>query len=157
LGVIAYNESDVDLMARLMRAEAEDQGQLGELLVGNVGVNRVIADCLDFKDVRTVSQMVYQSPGGFEATQYSYFYQRAREQEKRLARKTLKGLKTIPPSIPCTTINHLKARHVVPSGLVSITSEDLRIIASIQQQPLLVHRYTKAKHRHLKAFLIWAS
>jgi N-acetylmuramoyl-L-alanine amidase len=96
LGVIAYNESDVDLMARLMRAEAEDQGNLGELLVGNVGVNRVIADCLDFKDVRTVSQMVFQSPGGFEAVQYSYFYQRAREQEKRLARKTLKGLKYHP-------------------------------------------------------------
>jgi N-acetylmuramoyl-L-alanine amidase len=96
LGVIAYNESDVDLMARLMRAEAEDQGQLGELLVGNVGVNRVIADCLDFKDVRTVSQMVFQSPGGFEAVQYSYFYQRAREQEKRLPRKTLKGLKYHP-------------------------------------------------------------
>jgi N-acetylmuramoyl-L-alanine amidase len=96
LGVIAYNENDVDLMARSMRAEAEDQGQLGELLVGNVGVNRVIAECLDFKDVQTVSQMVYQSPGGFEATQYSYFYQRAREQETRLARKTLKGLKYHP-------------------------------------------------------------
>ena len=96
MGVIAYNSNDVDLLARLLRAEAEDQGELGELLVGNVGVNRVIADCLDFKDVRTVSQMVFQSPGGFEAVQHSYFYQRAREKEKNLAYKVLKGLKYHP-------------------------------------------------------------
>ncbi|WEG13057.1 cell wall hydrolase [Pullulanibacillus sp. KACC 23026] len=96
MAVIQYNESDVDLLARLMRAEAEDQGDLGELLVGNVGVNRVRADCLDFEDVRTISQMVYQSPGGFEATQHSYFYQRARENEKKLARNVLKGLRYHP-------------------------------------------------------------
>ncbi len=35
--------------------------------------------------------MVYQSPGGFEATQKGYFYQRARDPEKRLARRTING------------------------------------------------------------------
>lgn len=96
MGGIQHNDNDVDQLARLLRAEAEDQGELGELLVGNVGVNRVKAECLDFKDVRTVSQMIYQSPGGFEAVQHSYFYQRAREKEKRLARKVLKGLRYHP-------------------------------------------------------------
>src|SRR6185437_7747913 len=61
------------------------------LMVGNVGVNRVRADCLDFKDIRTLQQMVYQRPGGFEATIKGYFYQRAREQDKRLARRVING------------------------------------------------------------------
>ena len=78
LARVAANEAQVSLLARLMRAEAEGDGQLGILLVGNVGVNRVVADCLDFKNVRTLEQMVYESPGGFEATQQGYFYQRER-------------------------------------------------------------------------------
>ena len=57
-----------------MRAEAVDEGELGMLMVGNVGVNRVLADCLTFKDITTVSQMIYQSPGGFSGTSSSLFY-----------------------------------------------------------------------------------
>ncbi|MGE7917325.1 cell wall hydrolase [Viridibacillus sp. NPDC093762] len=74
-----------------MRAEAEGEGELGMLMVGNVSVNRVLASCLDFTDIRTIEQMVFQSPGGFEATQKGYFYQRAREQDKRLARRVING------------------------------------------------------------------
>ncbi len=33
MGVIAYNEEDVKLLARLMRAEAEGEGQQGMLMV----------------------------------------------------------------------------------------------------------------------------
>ncbi|MUK89604.1 cell wall hydrolase [Ornithinibacillus sp. L9] len=91
MGVIPYTEKDVDLLARLLRAEAEGEGKQGMLLVGNVGVNRVRADCLDFKDIRNMNDMVFQSPGGFEATQKGYFYQGARETEKQLARKVIKG------------------------------------------------------------------
>ena len=36
------------MLARLMRAEAEGEGELGMLMVGNVGVNRVRGDCMDF-------------------------------------------------------------------------------------------------------------
>ncbi|WP_047983828.1 cell wall hydrolase [Ornithinibacillus californiensis] len=89
--VIAHNEKDVDLLARLIRAEAEGDGELGMLMVGNTGVNRVRADCLDFKDIRSINDMVFQRPGGFEATIKGYFYQRARDSEKRLARRTIKG------------------------------------------------------------------
>lgn len=91
MSVIAHNTAEVDLLARLIRAEAEGDGNLGMIMVGNVGVNRVRADCLDFKDIRTITHMVYQSPGGFEATQKGYFYQPARDNERRLARRVLRG------------------------------------------------------------------
>lgn len=91
MGVVAYNSEEVKLLARLIRAEAEGDGKLGMLMVGNTGINRVIANCLDFKDIRTIKQMVFQSPGGFEATQKGYFYQRARQSEIDLARKVIAG------------------------------------------------------------------
>ncbi|HHU55729.1 MAG TPA: cell wall hydrolase [Acholeplasmataceae bacterium] len=91
MAVIKHNEEEVKLLARLMRAEAESEGQLGMLLVGNVGVNRVLARCLDFVDIRTITQMVFQRPGGFESTLYSYFYQAARSLDIRLARRCING------------------------------------------------------------------
>ncbi len=96
MGVIKYTDKDVSLLARLMRAEAESDGEIGMLLVGNVGVNRVRANCLDFKNIRTVEDMVFQRPGGFEATLHSYFYQAAREIDKKLARRVLNGETRVP-------------------------------------------------------------
>ena len=58
--LIKYSTKERDLLARLMRAEAIGEGELGMLMVGNVGVNRVLADCLTFKDIRSVERMVYQ-------------------------------------------------------------------------------------------------
>ncbi|MDQ0232211.1 cell wall hydrolase [Metabacillus malikii] len=98
MGVIPYTEEDVKLLARLLRAEGEGDGNLGMLMVGNTGVNRVRAGCLDFKDITTIRKMVFQSPGGFEATQKGYFYQRARENEINLARKVIKGQRHHPAS-----------------------------------------------------------
>jgi N-acetylmuramoyl-L-alanine amidase len=91
MAVIRYTEAEVQLLARLMRAEAEGEGKLGMLMVGNVCVNRVLCDCLDFKQIQSITQMVYQNPGGFEAVQKSYFYQRAREQDIALARQVIAG------------------------------------------------------------------
>lgn len=91
MGIIKYTTKEVDLLARLMRAEAEADGDLGMLMVGNVGVNRVRANCLDFKNIKTVEQMVFQHPAGFEATLYSYFYQPARDNERKLAKRVLNG------------------------------------------------------------------
>jgi len=98
MALIKTNSEDVRTLARLMRAEAEGEGELGMLMVGNVGVNRILGDCLDFKNIRTIDQMVYQSPGGFEATQKGYFYQRARDKEIRLARRVINGEKQHPAS-----------------------------------------------------------
>lgn len=98
MAVVKHTEEDVKLLARLMRAEAEGDGKLGMLMVGNTGVNRVRADCLDFTDINTLRRMVFQSPGGFEATQKGYFYQRAREQDIQLARKVINGKRYHPAS-----------------------------------------------------------
>ncbi|MEA3319699.1 MAG: cell wall hydrolase [Bacillota bacterium] len=90
---VKFTESDVALVARMMRAEAEGEGKQGMLYVGNVITNRAVADCLDFKEVRTIPQVIYQVQGGnysFEAVQKgNLFYNRARSVEKNLARKTL--------------------------------------------------------------------
>ncbi|WP_405097605.1 cell wall hydrolase [Oceanobacillus sp. FSL H7-0719] len=98
MAIVAHTEKDVDLLARLMRAEAEGDGDLGMLMVGNTGINRVLADCLDFTNIRNINDMVFQSPGGFEATQKGYFYQRARDSEKRLARRIIRGEQQHPAS-----------------------------------------------------------
>lgn len=98
MAVVNAKTEHVRQLARLMRAEAEGEGKLGMLMVGNVGINRVVANCLDFKDVRSIPNMVYQSPGGFEAIQKPYFYQRARQSELRLARQVIKGWKYHPAS-----------------------------------------------------------
>ncbi len=90
MAVVKATSSDIDLLARLLRAEAEGEGVRGMQLVGNVAINRVRVNCSDFKDIRTIPQMVYQKYA-FEAVQYGYFYQRAREKEKRLARRSIAG------------------------------------------------------------------
>ena len=90
---IPYRSTDVDLMARMMRAEAEGEGKQGMLYVGNVIVNRVVADCIDFNDLRSIEDVIFHVQGGnysFEAVQKgNLFYQRAREAERRLARQNL--------------------------------------------------------------------
>src|SRR5699024_11261786 len=86
MAVVAHTEKEVDLLARLLRAEAEGEGNLGMLMVGNVGINRVIENCLDFVHIRSIEEMVFQSTGGFEATKKGYFYQRTREIDKNIAR-----------------------------------------------------------------------
>lgn len=90
---VKHNNSDVALMARMMRAEAEGEGRMGMLMVGNVIVNRAKANCLDFKDVRSISDVIFQVQGGnysFEAVQKgNVFYQPARTVEKKLAQQVI--------------------------------------------------------------------
>ncbi|MCD7034735.1 cell wall hydrolase [Metabacillus sp. GX 13764] len=96
MAVISYNNAEVKLLARLMRAEAEGDGTKGMLLVGNVGVNRVRAKCLDFKGISSLKKMIYQRPGGFEATQRGYFFQRPRQKELSLAKRVINGQRFSP-------------------------------------------------------------
>lgn len=98
MAVVRATSEDERLLARLMRAEAEEDGRLGMLMVGNVGINRVIADCLDFNALRSIRDMVYQTPGGFEAIQKPYFYQKAREADINLAKQVIRGWKYHPGS-----------------------------------------------------------
>ena len=90
--LIKYSNKELELCARLMRAEALGDGELAMLMVGNVIVNRAIADCLDFKNIRTISDVVYQRPGGFVGANSSLFNSgSATKKEKELASRVLKG------------------------------------------------------------------
>ncbi len=91
MAMLAYTTKELDLTARLMRAEALGDGDLGMLMVGNVIVNRAISDCLDFKNIRTITQVINQSPGGFTGVNSSLFYSSSTTKEKALAERVLKG------------------------------------------------------------------
>ncbi|TXK83439.1 cell wall hydrolase [Paenibacillus sp. N3.4] len=95
MAVVKARDQDVAMLARLLRAEAEGEGEMGMLLVGNVGVNRIRANCSDFKGIRTIPQMINQ-PHAFEALLHGQYYQKAREREKRLARRAINGERHAP-------------------------------------------------------------
>ena len=91
MGIIKYTTKERDLLARLMRAEAVGEGNLGMLMVGNVGVNRVLADCLTFKDIKSISEMIYQNPGGFSGKDSPLFFSNPTTAEQNLADRVIKG------------------------------------------------------------------
>ncbi len=85
---IKYIQSDIDLLARIMRAEALGEGETGMLLVGNVVVNRAIAQCGPFKKVNSISKVVYQK-GQFDGVGKPLFRSSPTQKEKSLAKKCL--------------------------------------------------------------------
>ena len=90
--LLKYTSKELDLCARLMRAEALSDGNLAMLMVGNVIVNRAIANCLDFKKIRSITDVIYQNPGGFSGTNSKLFNSgSANNKEKELAKRVLKG------------------------------------------------------------------
>ena len=84
MAIINYTSKERDLLARLMRAEAVGEGNLGMLMVGNVGVNRTLGRCLTFKDINTISAMVYQNPGGFSGIDSPLFFSSPTTKERVL-------------------------------------------------------------------------
>jgi len=88
--IVKYNTKELDLLARIMRAEALNEGNLGMLMVGNVVVNRAIADCLTFKNVRTLTDVIYQ-PNQFVGTKGSLFQSKPTSKEKELAERVVRG------------------------------------------------------------------
>ena len=88
--LVNYTTKELDLLARIMRAEAQTEGDLGMLMVGNVVVNRVIADCYTFKNIDSIEEAIYQ-PNQFVGTSSSLFYGSATSKEKNLAERTLRG------------------------------------------------------------------
>ena len=88
--LINYSTKELDLCARIMRAEALAEGDLGMLMVGNVVVNRAIANCLDFTNVRTITDVIYQK-NQFSGTKSSLFQSPSTTKEKHLAKRVSKG------------------------------------------------------------------
>ena len=91
MGVISYNSKERDLLARLMRAEAIGEGNLGMLMVGNVGINRIIGNCYTFKNINSITEMIYQKPGGFSGINSPLFFSNPTTEERKLADRVLKG------------------------------------------------------------------
>ena len=89
--LVTYTSKELDLLARLMRAEALGEGDYGMLMVGNVAVNRVLVDCLAFRNITSVTQMVYQNPVGFAGINSSLFNSASTIKERELAQRVLKG------------------------------------------------------------------
>lgn len=88
--LINYTQKELELLARIMRAEALAEGNLGMLMVGNVVVNRSIANCLTFKNIRSITDAVYQK-NQFAGINGSLFQASPTTLEKQLAERVLKG------------------------------------------------------------------
>ena len=88
--VIDYTEKELELLARIMRAEALSEGDAGMIMIGNVIVNRCIANCYTFKDIRTITDAIYQE-NQFSGVNSSLFLGKPTSLEKRLAERALKG------------------------------------------------------------------
>ena len=85
-----YTNRELDLLARIMRAEALGEGNLGMLMVGNVVANRVLADCLTFQNVDSIYDALYQ-PNQFTGVNSSLFNATATTLEKQLAQRIVRG------------------------------------------------------------------
>ena len=88
--IVNYTTKELDLLARIMRAEAQTEGELGMLMVGNVIVNRVLVNCYTFKDIDSINDAIFQ-PNQFVGTNSSLFYGSATTSEKNLAKRILMG------------------------------------------------------------------
>ena len=91
MSVIRTTDTERDLLARLMRAEAVGEGDLGMLMVGNVVINRALANCLTFKNIDTISEVIYQNPGGFSGVDSPLFFSNPTTVERNLANRVIKG------------------------------------------------------------------
>lgn len=88
--LISYTSKELDLLARIMRAEALNEGELGMLMVGNVVVNRVVANCYTFKDLNSITDAIYQK-NQFSGINSSLFQANPTTSEKNLAERILRG------------------------------------------------------------------
>lgn len=90
MAIISSSTKEKELLARIMRAEALGDGNLAMLMVGNVIVNRVLADCLTFKNLRNITNVVYQK-NQFSGINSSLFVGNPTTKEKELANRILRG------------------------------------------------------------------
>lgn len=91
MSIIRSTDTERDLLARIMRAEAIGEGDLGMLMVGNVVINRALANCLTFTNVDTISKVIYQNPGGFSGIDSPLFFSNPTTVERNLADRVIKG------------------------------------------------------------------
>ena len=91
MSIVKFTENELNALARLMRAEAVGDGELGMLMVGNVVINRTLATCYTFRSTPTINDVIYQTPGGFSGIRSNLFYSNPTIKEKELARRVING------------------------------------------------------------------
>lgn len=92
---IAFNNKEVELLARLLKSEALGEGEQGMLLVGNVVVNRVAALCDVFRNVTTITEAIYQR-NAFAGVDTPLFNGPVNAKEKEIALRTIKSYRNAP-------------------------------------------------------------
>lgn len=112
--IITYTSEERNILARIMRAEALSDGNLGMLMVGNVVVNRVLVDCYTFKDIKTIKGAVYQEKQ-FAGIDNHLFYAAATTKELELADKVLKGKYYHPATNALWFYSPLKDQNCLPT------------------------------------------
>ncbi|GIW49507.1 MAG: hypothetical protein KatS3mg080_0118 [Anoxybacillus sp.] len=102
------------------------------------------ANCLDFEGLRTIRQMVFQSPGGFEAVQKGYFYQRARVNKTYVSPVvSFAGNVFTRQRIRFGFSDQMAiARH---NGLINGIRDVLRHIVFMHRRVLIVHAYIRRR------------
>lgn len=88
--IINCTTKEKDLLARIIRAEALSEGEMGMIMVGNVIVNRCIADCYTFKNIRTITDAIYE-PNQFSGINTPLFQGKPTSFEKKVAERILNG------------------------------------------------------------------
>lgn len=88
--IIVHTKEEKELLARIMRAEAISDGDYAMLMVGNVVVNRILANCYTFKEIKTITQAIYQE-NQFSGIHNSIFQAMPTKHELQLAEKILQG------------------------------------------------------------------
>lgn len=91
MAIVKYTDNELSTLARLMRAEAVGDGELGMLMVGNVVVNRTIVTCYTFKTLNTINSIIYQTPGGFAGIRGTLFFSSPTIKERELAQRVIDG------------------------------------------------------------------
>lgn len=86
---VRYRNVDIDILGRIMRAEAQGEGALGMKLVGNVVINRVVYSCKPFKKIDTIYKAIMQK-NQFEGVQSPLFVSQATTKERELAYSCIK-------------------------------------------------------------------
>ncbi|MDD6302110.1 MAG: cell wall hydrolase [Bacillales bacterium] len=83
-----YSSSELSLLARLMRAEAVGEGVFGMQLVGNVVINRVVARCVEFRNKKTIKDVIY-TKNAFAGIKSNLFKSGATAKERTYALRTI--------------------------------------------------------------------
>ena len=143
MAILKYTTKERDLLARLMRAEAVSEGDLGMLMVGNVEINRTIANYLTFKNIRSITDMICQSPGGFVGKDSPLFFSNPTTAQRNLAIALLMGNIIILQLMIYGFMRQKQEKIVLVLGGNKNYQEDIRIIVFTNLLMVFVHKFIK--------------